>query len=82
MAPRAGFIGGGALLTDPVYVPGDAWQDAQVCFMAAAGGESGLGVAGCEGLWHKQVSADGDIYRFWRVAFRRPGKDSNLGPID
>src|SRR6202012_2538300 len=35
-APRAIFIGGGALLTDPQYAPGDAWQEAQGMFMAAA----------------------------------------------
>ena len=36
VAPRPLFIGGGALLTDPQYVPGDAWQDAQGMFMAAS----------------------------------------------
>src|SRR3984957_3818706 len=35
VAPRPVFIGGGALLTDTVYVPGDAWQDAQGMFIAA-----------------------------------------------
>jgi hypothetical protein len=29
------FIGAGALLTDPQYFPGDAWQDAQGMFRAA-----------------------------------------------
>jgi hypothetical protein len=52
-APRPIFIGGGSLITDPQYVPGDAWQDAHGMFMAevAAGpvykllGAKGLGTA-------------------------------------
>ena len=36
VAPRPVFIGGGALLLDPEYAPGDAWQDAQGMFIAAA----------------------------------------------
>ena len=36
VAPRPLFIGGGALITDPQYAPGDAWQDAQGMFIAAS----------------------------------------------
>jgi hypothetical protein len=35
-APRPLFIGGGALIIDPQYAPGDAWQDAQGMFKAAS----------------------------------------------
>jgi len=53
-APRAVFIGGGALIMEPANViPGDAWQDAKGMFMAAAAaspawefyGRKGLGTA-------------------------------------
>ena len=44
------FIGGGALLTDPVYVPGDAWQDAQGMFMAAAAASPVWDLLGAKGL--------------------------------
>ena len=49
-APRAVFIGGGALLTDPKYVPGDAWQDAQGMFMAAAAASPAWTLLGHKGL--------------------------------
>jgi len=49
-APRAVFIGGGALLTDPQYVPGDAWQDAQGMFMAAALASPAWTIQGHKGL--------------------------------
>jgi (4-O-methyl)-D-glucuronate---lignin esterase len=48
-APRAVFIGG-ALLTDPQYVPGDAWQDAQGMFMAAALASPAWTIQGHKGL--------------------------------
>jgi hypothetical protein len=50
VAPRPVFIGGGALLTDPVYVPGDAWQDAQGMFMAAAAASPAWDLLGAKGL--------------------------------
>jgi hypothetical protein len=49
-APRAVFIGGGALITDPQYVPGDAWQDAQGMFMAAADASPAWEILGAKGL--------------------------------
>jgi pimeloyl-ACP methyl ester carboxylesterase len=49
VAPRPIFIGGGALLTDPVYVPGDAWQDAQGMFMAAVAASPVWDLAGRQG---------------------------------
>ncbi len=42
IAPRPVFIGGGALITTPEYAPGDAWQDAQGMFMAAAAASPSL----------------------------------------
>ena len=50
VAPRAIFIGGGALLTDPVYAPGDAWQDAQGMFMAAVVASPVWDLLGAKGL--------------------------------
>jgi hypothetical protein len=50
VAPRPVFIGGGALLTDPQYVPGDAWQDTQGMFMAAAAASPVWNLLGAKGL--------------------------------
>ncbi len=50
VAPRPVFIGGGALLTDPQYAPGDAWQDSQGMFMAAAAASPVWDVLGHKGL--------------------------------
>ena len=50
IAPRAVFIGGGALITDPAYAPGDAWQDAQGMFMAAADASPAWTILGAKGL--------------------------------
>lgn len=49
-APRPLFIGGGALITDPRYAPGDAWQDAHGMFMAAALASPAWGFYGKTGL--------------------------------
>ncbi|EQB31719.1 alpha/beta hydrolase family protein [Sphingobium ummariense] len=67
VAPRPIFIGGGALLTEPEYMPGDAWQDAQGMFMAASAaspawellGRKGLGTATFPPM--KTLVDDGDI---------------------
>ncbi len=50
VAPRPIFIGGGALLTDPVYAPGDAWQDAQGMFIAAVAASPVWYLLGAKGL--------------------------------
>jgi hypothetical protein len=50
VAPRPVFIGGGALITDPDYAPGDAWQDARGMFMAAAAASPAWEVQGVKGL--------------------------------
>ncbi len=50
VAPRPVFIGGGALITDPKYAPGDAWQDAQGMFMAAAAASPAWDLLGAKGL--------------------------------
>jgi hypothetical protein len=50
VAPRPVFIGGGALLTEPQFAPGDAWQDSQGMFMAAAAASPVWDVLGRKGL--------------------------------
>jgi len=50
LAPRPVFIGGGALITDPRYMPGDAWQDARGMFMAASAASPAWELLGHEGL--------------------------------
>jgi pimeloyl-ACP methyl ester carboxylesterase len=49
-APRPIFIGGGALITDPKYVPGDAWQDAHGMFMAEVAASPAWTLLGAKGL--------------------------------
>ena len=67
VAPRPVFIGGGALLTEPQYIPGDAWQDAQGMFMAAAAASPVWELLGRKGLESTSVPpmntflAGGDI---------------------
>jgi hypothetical protein len=50
IAPRPVFIGGGALITDPQYAPGDAWQDAQGMFMAAVAASPVWDLLGAKGI--------------------------------
>ncbi|MCP5411108.1 MAG: acetylxylan esterase [Alphaproteobacteria bacterium] len=50
VAPRPVFFGGGALITDPDYAPGDAWQDARGMFMAASAASSAWTLLGHKGL--------------------------------
>ncbi|MBU3077363.1 alpha/beta hydrolase family protein [Sphingomonas quercus] len=67
LAPRPVFIGGGALLTDPRFMPGDAWQDARGMFMAAAAASPAWALLGRKGLGTdtfppmKTLVDDGDI---------------------
>jgi hypothetical protein len=71
VAPRPVFIGGGALLTDPVYVPGDAWQDAQGMFMAAVAASPVWDLLGAKGLGTTTFPPMGTLVDSGDVAFRQ-----------
>jgi hypothetical protein len=71
VAPRAIFIGGGALLTDPVYAPGDAWQDAQGMFMAAVAASPVWDLLGAKGLGTTKFPPMGTLIDSGDVAFRQ-----------
>src|SRR5512146_433605 len=71
VAPRPVFIGGGALLTDPEYVPGDAWQDAQGMFMAAAAASPAWKLLGYEGLGTSTFPPMGTFIDTGRIAYRQ-----------
>jgi hypothetical protein len=71
VAPRPIFIGGGALLTDPQYVPGDAWQDAQGMFMAAAAASPVWDLLGAKGLGTTTFPPMGTLIDSGDVAFRQ-----------
>jgi hypothetical protein len=71
IAPRPIFIGGGALLTDPVYVPGDAWQDAQGMFMAAVAASPVWDLLGAKGLGTTTFPPMGTFLDSGDVAFRQ-----------
>jgi hypothetical protein len=70
-APRAIFIGGGALITDPQYVPGDAWQDAQGMFMAAVAASPVWDLLGARGLGITAFPPMGTLIDAGDVAFRQ-----------
>jgi len=71
VAPRPLFIGGGALLTDPDYVPGDAWQDAQGMFMASAAASPAWELMGKKGLAATTLPAMGTLVDGGAIAFRQ-----------
>jgi hypothetical protein len=71
VAPRPVFIGGGALLTDAVYVPGDAWQDAQGMFMAAVAASPVWDLLGAKGLGTSTFPPMGTLIDSGDVAFRQ-----------
>jgi hypothetical protein len=71
IAPRAVFIGGGALITDPQYVPGDAWQDAQGMFMAAAAASPAWQLLGSKGLGTDTFPPMGTFLNTGQIAFRQ-----------
>jgi hypothetical protein len=71
VAPRPVFIGGGALITDPEYAPGDAWQDAQGMFMAAAAASPAWEVLGKKGLGASTFPPMGTLIDSGDVAFRQ-----------
>jgi hypothetical protein len=71
VAPRAIFIGGGALLTDPVYAPGDAWQDAQGMFIAAVAASPVWNLLGAKGLGTTTFPPMGTLIDSGDLAFRQ-----------
>jgi hypothetical protein len=71
VAPRPIFIGGGALITDPQYAPGDAWQDAQGMFMAAAAASPVWDLLGAKGLGTSTFPPMGTLIDSGDVAFRQ-----------
>lgn len=71
LAPRPVFIGGGALLTDPDYAPGDAWQDAEGMFKAAVAASPAWKLLGFEGLGTTTFPPMGTAIDSGRIAFRQ-----------
>jgi hypothetical protein len=71
VAPRPVFIGGGALITDPKYAPGDAWQDAQGMFKAAVAASPAWEVLGHKGLGTSTFPPMGTLIDTGDVAFRQ-----------
>ena len=71
VAPRPLFIGGGALITDPQYAPGDAWQDAQGMFMAAVAASPAWTIQGAKGIGTTTFPPMGTLIDTGDVAFRQ-----------
>jgi hypothetical protein len=71
IAPRPVFIGGGALIVDPNYAPGDAWQDAQGMFIAAAAASPAWKLLGVEGLGTATFPKMKTLIDSGRIAFRQ-----------
>jgi len=71
VAPRAVFIGGGALITDPKYAPGDAWQDAQGMFIAAVAASPAWELLGAKGLGTSTFPPMNTLIDTGDVAFRQ-----------
>ena len=71
IAPRPVFIGGGALITDPQYAPGDAWQDAQGMFIAAVAASPVWDLLGAKGLGTSTFPPMGTLIDSGDVAFRQ-----------
>jgi hypothetical protein len=70
-APRPIFIGGGALITDPQYAPGDAWQDAQGMFIAAVAASPAWEIQGRKGIGTSTFPPMGTLIDTGDVAFRQ-----------
>jgi hypothetical protein len=71
VAPRPVFIGGGALITDPQYAPGDAWQDAQGMFIAAVAASPAWTLLGAKGIGATTFPPMGTLIDSGDVAFRQ-----------
>jgi hypothetical protein len=71
VAPRPVFIGGGALITDPEYAPGDAWQDAQGMFIASVAASPAWRILGVEGLGATTFPPVETFINTGRIGFRQ-----------
>jgi hypothetical protein len=71
VAPGPVFIGGGSLITDPKYAPGDAWQDAQGMFMAAVAASPVWDLLGAKGIGVTVMPPVGTLVDSGDVAFRQ-----------
>ena len=71
IAPRPVFIGGGVLITDPEYAPGDAWQDTNGMFMAAVAASPVWNLLGAKGLGITTMPPVGTLVDTGDVAFRQ-----------
>jgi hypothetical protein len=71
IAPRPVFIGGGVLITDPQYAPGDAWQDITGSFIAAVDASPVWNLLGAKGLGVTELPAVNTLVDTGDVAFRQ-----------
>jgi hypothetical protein len=71
IAPRPVFIGGGVLITDPTYAPGDAWQDTRGMFMAAVAASPVWNLLGAKGLGTTIFPPLGKLIDTGDIAFRQ-----------
>ena len=71
IAPRPVFIGGGVLLTDPQYAPGDAWQDITGSFLAAVAASPAWNLLGAKGLGISTMPPVNTLVDTGDVAFRQ-----------
>lgn len=71
VAPRPIFIGGGALITDPQYAPGDAWQDAHGMFLSAVAASPAWKFFGATGLGTSTFPPINTLIDSGDIAFRQ-----------
>jgi hypothetical protein len=71
VAPRPIFVGGGVLITDPQYAPGDAWQDAKGMFMAEVAASPVWDLLGGKGIGVTALPPVGTLVDSGDVAFRQ-----------
>jgi hypothetical protein len=65
------FIGGGVLITDPQYAPGDAWQDITGSFIAAVAASPAWNLLGAKGLGVATMPPVNTLVDSGDVAFRQ-----------
>ena len=71
VAPRPVFIGAGALITDPQYAPGDAWQDAEGMFKSAVAASPVWLLLGAKGLGTDRYPPVNTLIDSGDIAFRQ-----------
>jgi len=71
IAPRPVFIGAGATLLDPVYVPGDGWVDAKGMFMAEVAASPVWELLGGKGIGATAFPPAGTLVDGGGLAFRQ-----------